>query len=118
MSWNSASGWNGLRITASIASMPEMPNSCENHGQAVFVAGGDGVLVAQGAAGLDDGSNAGAGGFIDIVAERKEGVRGQHAPLDPIAGLAHGQVDGIDAARLARADAGHHRLLRQPRRGA
>lgn len=43
--------------------MPKMPHPGEHHGQAGFVGGGDDVFVADGAAGLDDGGGAGAGGL-------------------------------------------------------
>ena len=42
--------------------MPKMPHSREHHGQAVFIAGLDGVGVAHRAAGLHHGGDARFGG--------------------------------------------------------
>ena len=43
--------------------MPEVPHPREHHREAGLVGGGDHVFVADGAAGLDDGGGAGAGGL-------------------------------------------------------
>ncbi len=55
----------------------EQPDAAECHCDAVLIAGVDDLLVADGAAGLDDGSNAGAAGPLDVVAEGEECVRTQ-----------------------------------------
>ena len=47
----------------------EQPQAAEGHGDAVLVAGVDDLLVADGTAGLHDGSHAGAAGALDIVTE-------------------------------------------------
>ena len=49
----------------------EQPQAAEGHGDAVLVAGIDDLLVADGAAGLHDGSHAGAAGAL-------EGLRKKH----------------------------------------
>jgi hypothetical protein len=46
----------------------------EDHGQAVLVGGGDHLVVAHRAAGLDDRGDAGGRRRVDAVAEREEGV--------------------------------------------
>ena len=53
----------------------EQPQAAEGHGDAVLVAGIDDLLVADGAAGLHDGSHAGATGALDVVTEGEESVR-------------------------------------------
>ena len=54
--------------------MVEQANAAECHGNAVFVAGVDHLLVANGAAGLHNGSHAAAMGALDVVAKREEGI--------------------------------------------
>ena len=44
----------------------------------------------------------GRGGRVDVVREREERVRRQHAPLRPVAGLLHRDLDRHDAATSAR----------------
>ena len=55
----------------------EQPDAAERHGDAVLVAGVNDLLVADGAAGLDDGRHAGAAGTLDVVAKGEERVRAQ-----------------------------------------
>src|SRR5581483_9077863 len=76
-------------------SMAEVPHARAEHGQAVFVASVDGILVADGAAGLDDGADAVPGRLVDVVAEGKKCVGGQHAPLAFRARLQARHVHGI-----------------------
>jgi hypothetical protein len=45
-------------------SMPEMAYAGEDHRKAVFVCGGDHFFITDGAAGLDDGSDSMARGFV------------------------------------------------------
>ena len=90
----------------------------EYHGDAVLVARLDALLVADGAAGLDNGGNAKACQRIDVVAEREEGVgRGNqilrlkaHALARLKRALA-GQATRVDAVRLARAHANARMVL-------
>ena len=58
----------------------------EDHRHVVRVGGGDGFVVADGAAGLDDGGDARFGGRLDAVREREEGVGGHDGALRPVAG--------------------------------
>ena len=59
-----------------------------------------------------------AGGDVGAVAEREEGVGGQHGPAGPVAGLLDGDPDRVQPAHLAGADAqelavlGHHDRVR------
>ena len=53
----------------------EQPDAAERHGNAVLIAGVNDLLVADRAAGLDNGSHAGAAGTLDVVAEGEESVR-------------------------------------------
>ena len=55
----------------------------EDHGDAGLVGGGDDLVVAQRAAGLDHGGHAGGDSRVDAVGERVEGVAGAGAPLGP-----------------------------------
>lgn len=83
----------------------EVAGGGEEHGDVVFVAGGDGVGVVFGSAGLNDGGDTGSGRLIDAVAEGEEGIGGEDGPPAPLAGLVGGDVHGIDAAHLPRSDA-------------
>src|SRR5207253_2246961 len=47
--------------------MAKMPDPGEDHGQAVLIASGDRFRIADRAAGLDDGADAGAGGLVHVV---------------------------------------------------
>ena len=53
----------------------EQPDAAEGHRDVVFIAGVDDLLVADGAAGLNDGGHAGAAGPLDVVAEGEERIR-------------------------------------------
>ena len=64
--------------------MPEVAVPREHHGDAVLVAGLDALIVADGAAGLDDGGHAVARQHVDVVADAFFPFR-----------------DGIDAAAAA-----------------
>ena len=55
----------------------EQPDAAEGHRDVVLVAGVDDLLVADGAAGLDDGGHAGTAGALDVVAEGEEGIAAQ-----------------------------------------
>ena len=55
----------------------EQPDAAEGHRDVVLVAGVDDLLVADGAAGLDDGGHAGTAGALDVVAKREERIRTQ-----------------------------------------
>jgi len=57
--------------------VPEEPAAGEDHGQAVFVGGLDDLLVADRAAGLDDGPHPGLRRSVDPVPEGEEGVGGE-----------------------------------------
>ena len=57
--------------------MVEQAQTAKGHGNAIFVAGVNDLLVADGTAGLDDGSHAAAAGALDVVAEREECVAAQ-----------------------------------------
>ena len=55
----------------------EQPDAAERHGNAVLIAGVNDLLVADRAAGLDNGGHAGAAGTLDVVAKGEEGIRAQ-----------------------------------------
>ena len=54
--------------------MFEVTYSRERHRDAVFVGSGDGFVVVDRAAGLNDGFDAKAGGFVNIIPEREKRV--------------------------------------------
>ena len=85
--------------------MLEVAHAGEEHGHAVFVSGGDGFLVSDGAAGLDDGGDAGSGRGVNAVSEGEESVGGHDAARDGLPGLHDADLGGIDAAHLTGADA-------------
>ena len=65
--------------------MAEVALAGEHHGDAVLVGGGDHLVVADAAAGLDDRRDAGRGGGIEAITEREEGVARAH-PADGATG--------------------------------
>ena len=64
----------------------EQPDAAERHGNAVLIAGVNDLLVADRAAGLDNGGHTGAAGTLDVVAKGEEGIRAQ-ADTGNMAGL-------------------------------
>jgi hypothetical protein len=56
--------------------MPEVPHPGEHHRDAALVGGGDDLVVAHRAAGLDDAGGAFVDDHVQAVAEREEGVAG------------------------------------------
>ena len=52
----------------------EMPDAGENHSHSEAVGGGNHVVIADRAAGLNDGNGTGFRGFFDAVGEREKGV--------------------------------------------
>ena len=60
-------------MTALVA---EMTDAGEHHRDAALVGGGDDLVVAHAAAGLDHGDGAIVGDDVEAVAKRKERVRG------------------------------------------
>ena len=71
----------------------------------MFVGGSDGFFVPDGAAGLDDGGDAGSGRGVNAVPEGEESVRGHYAALDGFSGLHDADLGGVNAAHLTGADA-------------
>jgi hypothetical protein len=63
-------------ISFFIGLVPEVTGAGKDHGQAMFVGGGDDFFVAHRTARLDDGLGTGFGQHVDAIAEREEGIRG------------------------------------------
>ncbi len=89
-----------------------MPGPREDHRNAVLVAGLDALVVALGAAGLDDAGHTMLGKHVDVVAEREERVAcaGKAALLHALAlaevlGALAGKQRRVNAVRLTRAHA-------------
>jgi hypothetical protein len=59
-------------------SMPKVPDTREDHGDAMLIAGRNGVLIADGTAGLSDGLDAQRRGQVDIISKREKRVRRHH----------------------------------------
>ena len=57
--------------------MMEKTDACESHGNAVFVAGGDDMVVAHGTTGLGNKLDTTLVGTLNIVAEGEEGIAAQ-----------------------------------------
>ena len=76
----------------------------EDHGGSEAIAGGDDLVVADRASGLEDGPDAGLDGGLHAVGEGEEGVGGQDGACDVVARLVDGHAHGVHAAHLARAD--------------
>src|ERR1700732_1941893 len=83
----------------------EMAHAVEDHGEAEAVGGGDDIVVAHGAARLNDRGGAGFGGFFHAVWKWEEGVRGDDAALQRRLRFHYGEFDRVDATHLAGADA-------------
>ena len=65
-------------------SMLEVAHAGQRHGDAMFVAGGDDFVVADGTAGLDDEFRAHFVGGIDAVGKREERLGDKHAFADDL----------------------------------
>ncbi len=85
--------------------MAEVADAGEDHGDAKTVGGGDHFLIADRAAGLDDGGCSGCGYGFQAIGEGKEGVGGGDAVGERQDGFHGAEVGGVDAAHLAGADA-------------
>ena len=97
-------------------SMPEQPRPGEHHRDPVLVGRRDHLGVPHRAAGLDNRSHPGRRRVIDPVAEWEERVRRQRRPrrlVPRLSCLVTGQVAGVDARHLARADADRRAVPRQ-----
>ena len=84
--------------------MQEMTPSGEDHRKPLAVRGFDDLVVAHGAAGLDDGGYAGFGQRLHAVGEGEEGVAGGDGPSRPLGGLLYRYLGGVDPAHLASPD--------------
>lgn len=60
--------------------MPKVASAREDHSNIVLVAGLDALVVALGAAGLNDAGHAMRGKHVDVVAERKNASLAQAKP--------------------------------------
>ena len=87
--------------------MSEMTHAGKDHGDMVFVGGGNDFIITHGAAGLNDGGNAGLSSGIDAIPEREKGIRshdgtGNHQAF--VGGFDAGDTGRIHAAHLPCAD--------------
>ena len=92
-------------------SVTEVAYRGEDHGDAVFIGGGDHFGIADGTAWLDNGSRAGIGDDVKAVTERNESVRSDDGAFEgqPGVGSFHGgSTRSVHTAHLAGADAQCH----------
>ena len=61
--------------------MPEMAHAGEHHGQLLFAAIGDGVIVADGSTRLNKRLDSGGMGNFYAIVKRKKGITGQYCTL-------------------------------------
>src|SRR5260370_32891103 len=81
-----------------------MAHAGEAHSEAEAMGSSDAIVVAYGAAGLNDRGGASLGGFFDAVREREEGVGGDDAASQRRLRFHYGDFYGVDATHLAGAD--------------
>src|SRR5579885_3636829 len=98
---------------SSTSLMAEVAFAGEDHGDAVAVGHADGFVVADRAAGLDDGGDACSGGGLHAIGEGEVGIGGQHRAARPRARFLHRQLHAGDAVHLPRAYTDDRQLVRQ-----
>src|ERR1700737_3367739 len=94
----------GCRAECGIMSrrlVQEMTHAGEDHGEAEAIGGGYDIVVADGAAGLNERGGAGLGGFFYAIGEREESVGGHDAALQGRLRFRYREFDGVDATHLA-----------------
>src|SRR5579884_39770 len=102
-----------LPVSLSSASlMAEVAFAGEDHGDAVAVGHADGFVVADRAAGLDDGGDACSGGGLHAIGEGEVGIGSQHRAARPRARFLHRQLHAGDAVHLPRANTDDRQLVR------
>ena len=94
-----------MRTAGDEDSVPEVALAGEDHGDAVLVGGGDDLVVADAAPGLDHGPHAGRGDGVEPVPEREEGVAGAATALRPTGRLRDRDAGRVEPVLLAGADA-------------
>lgn len=57
--------------------MVEQPDTTERHGNAVLVAGGNNLIIADGAARLNNGGHTAAAGALNVVSKGEECITAQ-----------------------------------------
>ena len=62
--------------------MLEVSNACEHHRHVVLIRRVDDLLIFDGPARLDHGTDASLGSYIDAIPKRKKRVRGEDTALD------------------------------------
>ena len=81
-------------------SVSKVTSTGEDHGHAVFVGGGDDLVVAYGTTGGNDGLHAGLGHKIEPITKREERIAGAHSAGGSFAGLPHRNLSSVDPALL------------------
>ena len=91
-----------------------MAHATEHHGHATLVGSRNHFVIAHRAAGLDDASGTCVDHHVQTVAEREEGVAGDHSASQReirVAGLDAGDAGRVQAAHLAGAHTHGHAAL-------
>ena len=83
--------------------MSEMSHACEDHSQAIFVSGFDGLLVTDRATGLDDGLDSCFGDFFHVIREWEEGIRSKDSTVKAVFGLVNRNTNRSHTVGLTRA---------------
>src|SRR5919201_2707909 len=91
----------------------ELARAREDHGDTLAVGGTDRLVVPNRAAGLDDRRDVGRDGTFDAVGKGEVRVRGEHRARSAVAGVADGEIYGVDALHLAGANADDGEVLGQ-----
>jgi len=90
---------------STVSLVAEVADAGEDHGEVEAIGGGDDVLVADRASGLDDGGGSGLGYGFESIGKGKEGVGGGDAALEWQHTFHGAEARGVDAAHLACAHA-------------
>src|SRR3990172_1134492 len=93
------------------SSMPEVAHAGEHHGDTALIGGGNHLVVAQAAAGLDHGGRTGIDDHVEAVAEREKGVGSRHRTRERqfrVLRLDGSHTGTVHPAHLAGTDAHRH----------
>ncbi len=73
---------NGWSLRRPPGLMLEMPNACEDHRHVMLIRCVDDLLIFDRPAGLDHGTDASLGSYIDAIPKREKRVRSKDTALD------------------------------------
>ena len=85
-------------------SVSKVTSTGEDHGHAVFVGGGNDLIVSYGTAGGNDGPHAGLSHKVEPISKREKRIAGTHGTGGSLAGFPYGDLGRVDPALLPGAD--------------